>query len=294
MYHTHMPDKFSATWVSHTSMSDFLKCPRAYFLNNVYRDPQSNHKIQLVNPSLALGQTVHEVLESLSTLPTTDRLKKSLLERFEESWKKVSGKRGGFTSEEQEALYKERGAEMLRRVIANPGPVVRLAVKIKADLPHYWLSEEESIILCGKIDWLEYLPEQDAVHIIDFKTGKREEDPNSLLLPIYHLLVHNTQARKVAKVSYWYLASSDEPVEKELPSLEVAHDLVLQVAKQVRLARKLQRFKCPNGDKGCFACRPLEKIVRGEAVFIGESEYHQDMYYLPEEDSAKSQESYLI
>lgn len=288
-----MPDKFSATWVSHTSLSDFLKCPRAYYLNNVYRDPHTNHKIQLVGPALALGQCVHEVLESLSLLPTTERLKRSLVDRYDLCWKKVSGTRGGFTSEGQEAEYKERGAEMLRQVMANPGPIVRLAVKIKADLPHYWLSEEDAIILCGKIDWLEYLPEEDAVHIIDFKTGRREEDAKSLQLPIYHLLVHNTQARKVAKVSYWYLLNSNEPVEKELPDLETARESVLHVAKQVRLARKLQRFKCPHGEKGCFACKPLEKIIRGEAIFIGESEYHQDMYYLP--DTAEdSQESYLL
>lgn len=276
-----MPDKFAATWVSHTSMSDFLKCPRAYYLNNVYKDPITRHKIQLVSPALALGQIVHEVIESLSVLPTTDRFKRPLLDRYEEAWKKVTGKRGGFSDEQEERAYKERGEDMLRRVMAHPGPLKGKAVKIKADLPQYWLSEQDEIILCGKIDWLEYLEAEDAVHIIDFKTGKREEDPASLQLPIYHLLVHNTQARRVAKVSYWYLNSQDELQEQVLPDLLEAHERVLAVAKQVRLARKLSLFKCPQGEKGCFSCKPLEKIVRGEAEFIGESEYHQDMYMLP-------------
>lgn len=289
-----MPDKYTATWVSHTSIANFRKCPRAYYLNNVYRDPQTNHKIQLVSPSLALGQAVHEIIESLSTVPSSERFKRSLVERFEESWKRYSGKRGGFTNPEDEAIFKERGAAMLRRVMEHPGPLLKLAVKIKADLPQYWLSPEDNIILCGKIDWLEYLPEQDAVHIIDFKTGKNEEDSSSLQLPIYHLLVHNTQARKVEKVSYWYLASSDELAEKELPDLDTAHEQVLTIAKQIRLARKLERFKCPQGENGCYSCRPLEKIVRGEAEFIGESEYHQDMYIIPNSDVAAGDESYLI
>ena len=69
---------------------------------------------------------------------------------------------------------------MLQRVIKHPGPVAKLAVKIKQDLPYYWLSEEDNIILCGKIDWLEYLPDQDGVHIIDFKTSKYDEAPQSL------------------------------------------------------------------------------------------------------------------
>lgn len=276
-----MPDKFAATWVSHTSISDFLKCPRAYYLNNVYKDPITRHKIQLVSPALTLGQVVHEVLESLSVLSTTERFKRPLIDRFEGAWKKVTGKRGGFSDLQEEHSYKLRGEEMILRVAENPGPLKEKAVKIKADLPNYWLSEKDEIILCGKIDWLEYLEDVDAVHIIDFKTGKREEDPASLQLPIYHLLVHNTQARKVAKVSYWYLNTQDDPQLQILPDLLEAHDRVLTVAKQIRLARKLSLFKCPQGDKGCYSCRPLEKIITGKAEYIGESEYRQDMYILP-------------
>jgi hypothetical protein len=289
-----MPDKFSATWVSHSSMSDFLKCPKAYYLKNVYRDPRTNHKIQLVNPALSLGQTVHQVLESLSVLPVQKRFKRSLLDRFSEVWKNVSGKRGGFTNPDQEAQYKERGVEMLRTVNNNPGPLLQTAVKIKADLPHYWLSEQDEIILCGKVDWLEYLPEDDSVHIIDFKTGKREEDANSLQLPIYSLLVHNTQGRKVSKLSYWYIANSSEPVEKPLPDLGLAFDQILQIAKQVKLARKLGRFKCNHGESGCYSCKQLEKVITGAAEYIGESEYHQDMYFIPESSPEIEEESYLV
>jgi len=30
-------DKFAAIWISHSSISDFLKCPRSYFLKNIYK-----------------------------------------------------------------------------------------------------------------------------------------------------------------------------------------------------------------------------------------------------------------
>ena len=289
-----MPDKFAATWVSHSSISDFLKCPRAYYLNNVYKDPKTQHKIQLVAAPLALGQAVHEVLESLSLLPAKERFKVSLLDRFDTAWKNVSGKKGGFTSETQEQQYKQRGEAMLRRVMANPGPLKNLSVKIKSDLPQYWLSEEDEIILCGKVDWLEFLPELDAVHGIDFKTSKREEDGKSLQLPIYHLLVHNTQHRKVAKASYWYLELSDKLVEKELPDLQEAHDRLLEIAKRIKVQRKLNVFKCPNGDAGCFACRPLEKIIRGEAEYVGLSSIRQDMYIIKEEAEDITQQSEII
>jgi len=152
-------DKYTATWVSHSSISDFLKCPRVYYLKNVYKDPRTGHKIQLMSPPLALGQAVHEVLESLSLLPKDTRFDKPLPERFEKAWQKISGERGGFSDKEEEERYKKRGQAMLERVVKDPGPLKNLAVKIKMDLPYFWLSKEDNIILCGKVDWLEYLPE---------------------------------------------------------------------------------------------------------------------------------------
>lgn len=283
-------DKFTATWVSHSSIGEFLRCPRAYYLKNVYRDPKTRHKIQVTGAPLSLGSAVHEVLEGLSVLPTSERFTEPLLVKFERAWSKVSGKRGGFVDADTEHRYKLRGEAMLRRVQENPGPLARLSVKIKEDLPFFWLSEEDNIILCGKIDWLEYLPENDSVNILDFKTSKQEEDSNSLQLPIYTLLVHNCQRRKVGKAYYWYLDFSDDLTEKSLPDLSDSHEKVLEIARQIKTARSLQRFKCPNGEEGCFACRPMERVVRGEAEFVGVNEYNTDVYFLPPQGSAQSDE----
>lgn len=277
-------DKFSAVWLSHSSTSTFKKCPRAYYLASIYRDPRNNHKINLINPSMALGSAVHEVLESLSTMATSERFKVSLIERFQNSWKKVNGKMGGFADEDTERLYKTRGEDMLRRVMAHPGPLVNKAVKIKQDLPNYWLSEEDGLILCGKLDWLEYLEKDDAVHIIDFKTGVGEEPIDSLQLPIYYLLAHNCQTREVKKASYWYIGRDDMPTEKKLPDLNKSKELVLKLGKEIKLARSLERFKCPTG--GCHHCEPYEKILRGEAEFVGVGDYNTDLYALFENTSS--------
>lgn len=276
------PDKYSAVWVSHTSISDFKECPRAYFLKHVYKDPVTNHKIKLMSPPLALGQAVHEVIESLSILPVDKRFDASLIQKFESSWKKVSGKSGGFTNADVEQRYRVRGEEMLKRVTDSPGPIARQAVKIKMDLPNYWLSEDENIILCGKIDWLEYLPETDGVHIIDFKTGKNDEDGESLQLPIYLLLASNTQKRKVEKASYWYLQRSDDLSECKLPEYDTAFKQVLDIARKIKLARTLQKFACSKGN-GCGICRPYEAILKGEAQLVGTDEYNADVYILEKE-----------
>ena len=260
-----MKDKYSAVWLSHSSITDYLKCPRAYYLKNMYRDPKNNHKIAIMQPALALGQTVHSVLESLSTLVVEDRLKESLVTKFEKAWEEISGKKGGFTTIEEEEKYKKRGIEMMERIIKNPGPILKKAIKIRQDLPYFWLSEEQNIILCGKLDWL--------------KTGKFDEDPDSLQLPIYILLATNCQTKKVYGAQYWYLNRDIAPVDVVLPTVDDATKRLLEIARTISLARKLERFVCTRKD-GCPACMPYEIVVSGKAEFIGVGGYNQDTYIL--------------
>lgn len=276
-----MADKYKSVWVSHSSIADYLACPRAYYLRNVYKDPNTNHKMTVVTPSLSLGQAVHEVIESLSTLPVENRFDIPLLEKLDLVWKKVEGKRGGFSDIQEEDEYKERAKQMLKRVSSHPGPILKKAVKIptgELNLPNFYLSEEDDIILCGKIDWLEYIEDTDSVHIIDFKTGKNEEDENSLQLPIYLLLATNTQKRPVTKASYWYLNKNDDLTEKELPNLLESKEKILTIARRIKLARQLNHFVCPKG--GCMKCRPLERVLRGEAERVGVSDTNQDIFVL--------------
>lgn len=278
-------DKYSALWVSYSSLTDFQNCPRAYFLKHVYKDPESGQKIKIINPPLALGKIVHEVLESLSNMKVEDRFKKSLIYKFDSLWEKVSGKKGGFLNEKTEERFKKRGKEMLTKITRNPGPLANLAVKIKTNssmkIASYWLSKEDEIILCGKIDWIEYLKETDRVHIIDFKTNKKRKNKDSLQLPIYLLLAENCQKRKVEKISYWYLEQNDKPTEMPLPDKNKAEEKILKIAKEVKLSRQLERFKCPY-KTGCMYCRPYEAILNGEGELVGKGRFNEDIYILKE------------
>ena len=166
---------------------------------------------------------------------------------------------------------------MLRKVMNNPGPLKKKAVKIQKDLLNYWLSEEEEIILCGKIDWMEYLEDEDTVHIIDFKTGQNKQE-GSLQLPIYYLLATNSQKRVVKKISYWYIALDDELTSQELPDPEKAYAEVISIARKIKLARQLQKFDCPN--QGCRQCEPFERIIKGEGKLVGEDDFRRDVYVL--------------
>lgn len=271
-------DKYAAIWVSHTSINDFSKCPRSYFLKNMYRDPKTNRKIKLMSPPLALGQAVHEVIDALSVLPVEKRFSEMLMDRYERAWENVRGKKGGFISSDSESQYKMQGREMIARLSKHPGPLARKAVKIKQELPNCWLSEEDNIIICGRVDWLEYLPETDTIHIIDFKTGKNDEDANSLQLPIYYVLVSSCQHRKITKISYWYLERNDDLTAMPLPDATEAYNKILDIAKQIKVARQLERFKCPTD--GCKYCKPFDAIIDGRAEFVYVDSYNTDVYIL--------------
>lgn len=276
-------DKYKAVWVSHSSISDFLKCPRAYYLRNVYKNPKSGKRMTLMTPSMALGQAVHDVIESLAYLPAEQRFKISLVKRLDPAWLNIAGKKGGFENYEQESEFRQRAIQMLINLQENPGPLLDKAIKIKSegnfDLPHYTLSEEDGIILCGKIDWLKYDNQNDSVQIIDFKTGKSEEKDDSLQLPIYLLLASHTQSKQVSGVYYWYLDKDEGLVEKKLPNESESFQKVIAVARRIKLARSLEHFVCPKG--GCFNCRPYERILAGEGELVGSSGSHQEIYILP-------------
>jgi len=275
------PNKYEAVWVSHSSINDFLKCPRAYFLHNMYKTP-AGRKINIVNSHLSLGIAVHETLEGLLNYKAEDRFKKPLLQTFEENWQKVSGKAGGFKTTQEEADAKERAQKMIERVDANRGPLEKLAVKLPDHNnnmpPNFYLSQEENIVLSGKIDWLEYLPESDSVRVIDFKTGKNDEDKDSLQLPIYALLLSALQKRKVSGAAYWYIDRNEQPTDVELPDISSAKDRVMQAALKVKKARKEEVFECSRGAGGCFACSPFEKIINGQAELVGIGGYNQELY----------------
>ena len=283
-----MKDKYTAVWVSHSSIGDFIKCPRLYYLHNVYKDPVTKKKISIVSPHMSLGIAVHEVLEGLGDFSSETRMQKDLLTWFDDVWKKVSGQKGAFKDEQEENEFKARGVAMLNNVKKDPKFLINKRIKLPREVmnPNFFLSEKDNIILNGLVDWIEYLPESDSLHIIDFKTGKKEESESSLQLPIYLLLCNALQKRAVTRASYWYLESGNV-IEKELPNKEEAYEAVMAVAKKVKDARVKNIFDCPNGnynketgDGGCFGCRVYEKILLHDPsiVYVGEGMFNQNMY----------------
>ncbi len=292
-----MADKYTAVWVSHSSMGDFLKCPRLYYLHNMYKSPKTGRKMSIVSPHMSLGIAVHEVLEGLAEYPANERMRHDLRAKFEEEWLKVTGKKGGFTDSAQEEEFKARGKEMINTVIKDPKFLVNKTIKLKRDaMPcNFYLSEDHNIILNGLVDWIEYIPLSDSLHIVDFKTGRHEEKEGSLQLPIYLLLCNALQKRTVTKASYWYL-ESNTILEVPVPDIKEAETNVLAVAMKVKEARVKAKkegeatiFVCPQGaygaekkEGGCNNCRPYEYILAHDdsVESIGVGGFNQDIFIL--------------
>jgi hypothetical protein len=261
----------------------------------MYKNPKTGRKMSIVTPHMSLGIAVHEVLEALADYPADERMKRNLLDDFEKAWTNVSGKKGGFADDVEEQEFKSRGIVMLQNVMKDPRFLVNKRIKLPRETmnPNYFISEDHNIILNGLVDWIEYLPETDSLHIVDFKTGKHEEKEGSLQLPIYLLLCNALQKRKVTKASYWYL-ETDKMVEAQLPDATQAEKDVIEVAMKVKTARVEAKregedkvFVCPQGAYnpktgvgGCANCRLYELILVSDPSVenVGIGGFNQEMF----------------
>ena len=324
-------DKYKAIWLSHSSIGDYEKCPRLYYLHDVYKDPKTKRKMNITSPYMSLGIAVHNVVEALKVLKVEERRtvlnskneilnQEKLIENFDEEFSKVSGKKGGFISPEQEKEFKSRGVQMLKNVIADPKMLLNKTISTKSYyagdmLPNFYISEEENIILCGNVDWIEYHEGSNTISVVDFKTGKNEEKENSMQLPVYKILLEKLQNKwKVVSGKYWYFESG-EVVTKEINEERVKEvkDKIIKIGVEIRdkkfewlsgeayakiknsfdsknagwvvRANFEENFKCArdsseNSSRFECECKKYEKILAGEAEYLGVDMYNKDLYFL--------------
>lgn len=290
-------DKYKAIWLSHSSISDYKKCQRLYYLQNIYKNPKTGKKINLSSPYKTLGVSVHSVLENLNKLKIEDRLKVDFLSRFEEEWNK-NVLVAGFNNKEEEGMFKDRGIKMLQNVKEDykilKNKTIPLNTYYDGDmLPNIYVDEYENVILCGNLDWIEYNQEDKTLSVVDFKTGKNEEKEDSYQLPIYKILLESLQDKwKVKNGKYWYLEPGDI-VEKSISEDTVSKILedVKKIGIEIRdkrfswdekfsawqpLYEVEERFLCTGGEK--CECKKYDKVLNGEGMYLGEDIYGKEIY----------------
>ena len=328
-----MPDKYKAIWLSHSSYENYIKCPRLYYLANIYKDPKTNNKIGVTSPHMSLGIAVHNVLEPLANIPSEQRSGIDLIKNYEEEFNKFRGDIGGWKNKDEEHYFYQRGRTMIENVYNhfqnenNNKKYILLEKSIRTSLyykgnmiPNISISDKENIILCGSIDWIVYntgpspslSPQErgentENITVLDFKTGRNEENEESKQLIIYKKLFESLQNKwKVNSYAYYYL-ESDQIKYKDWTEAEVNKRVeqmlndFIKVGIEIRNKRYdilwskdkkyiekyfpkdnfQNNFKCKKGPAGCRDCLPYESIIRGEAVYVGRGNYGQDLYAQP-------------
>ena len=126
-----------AIFLSNTSLSDFLSCPKAYYLKNIYRDSRNNYRLQIASPYLSLGATVHDVIKWYLTSEDVPSLE-GTEQKFHDLWGKYSGKRGGFIIPSDEEEFIKRGLKILENFVKNAkthfSELDQLELKIKSNI----------------------------------------------------------------------------------------------------------------------------------------------------------------
>ncbi len=260
-------------FVSYTSLSDFLKCPRSYYLKNLYKDPKTGNRIQIASPYLSLGSTVHDSVKwylEMKGQVTKDQL----FSKFRNLWFKYSGKRGGFESDEQEGVFGKRGLKMLDNFLKNAEKLEKISHQVT--FPKLNLFED--VILMGNFDFVGE-KEDGTLHILDFKTGSYDEkDP--LQLYIYAILAEANFGKKVSSASFWYLDREDSPREIVLDPLEPKLEWVIEKASGLKEVLGKGEWVCV--ENGKCDCKIYQSILDGKGEFqFTDFRYKKDVYFLP-------------
>ena len=263
-----MPDKYKAIWMSHSSYENYIKCPRLYYLANIYKDPKTKNKISVTSPYIALGVAVHSVLEPLMEIKSEERRNVDLIAKYDEVFNFWRGDMGGWTDTMTEQDFYERGKKMIEQVknkfesgddFILSQKSIRPSLYYKGDMiPNIILDERENIILCGSIDWIVYnesstssasessasnIPE---ITVLDFKTGRNEESAESKQLLLYKILFESLQDKwKVSRYAYYYL-DRDEIVYKNWSDSGL-NELIKEIKREfIRVGIEIRdkRYEC--------------------------------------------------
>lgn len=262
-----MPYNPNTVWVSHTSLNDFEKCKQLYYLRNLYRDKKYGNffRVQVASPYLSLGEAVHDAIDNLTKrYKISERSKDKLMYEFNRGWGLKPGKIGGYRDEAQEKEFKARGEAMLERFWKHSH--FSKGETIQVEFPKLPLVGQDDVILVGNFDWLE--KKAAGLHILDFKTGKHEEDETSLQLPIYAILAEHVLGIPVEKVSYWYLDKDDEPIDVDIPNLGEIRDIVKAKALLMQAAVINKNFDCTADVGYCRSCHEYHKVINELAEHV--------------------------
>lgn len=203
----------------------YSQCPQAfqfYYLHPILK--KMKYKLQkmpqYIFPFHTLGHAVHNAITLFFYLAPVERTAENLDQQLQNTWVseamprklKPLGKWGGFdTIEEERNAYREAKQMLnnfLRLIERNPDiyylPTKNFLESIE-DYKKLIQPISSKIDISGKFDLI-IRDSNRSLHVIDFKTSKREEN-NSFQLRFYKLLAELNTLESVENISFYYLRS---------------------------------------------------------------------------------------
>ena len=246
----------------------FERCPQEYFFN--YLDPvKMKMKTKLkqmpenIYPFHTLGKAVHNAITLYYYLPLSQRTEENLLKKLEEAW--ISEARwnkkppllqwGGFESVEEERGVYAEAIKMLRNFLKmadeNPSihylPIEDFRRSIK-DYQDLIVSLNDDYNISGKFDLITQ-SDDGSLHIIDFKTAKKEEtDP--FQLDFYQLLAELNFNKPVKRASFYFLKLRKK---KSFDVKKKAEEIKDGVLKRIEKIKKTKEWQ-PKPSRLCQYC----------------------------------------
>ncbi len=213
---------------SFSKLDAFDKCPKAYHFT--YIDPiysKMKYELKKIPSNIwnfqTMGKAVHNAItlfyHSLVHDRTEDNLKKYLSQTWQSEvmWNKKMplDKWGGFASIEEERDFYRQALEMLGNFFKIGEIESEIEYLPTNDFSHS-INDYLSLItpiyddinISGKFDLITKNNEDGSLNVIDFKTGKKENE-NQFQLRFYKLLAETKFGKPVKKASFFFLKSGN-------------------------------------------------------------------------------------
>lgn len=240
MYET-CPQQYKFTYVDH--LADQYKQPKPY---------------------LTMGAHVHNALKDFyEQYEPQERNWEVIDELLHKRWRE---NRKGFTDIADEREWGMRAQQMLKQFVLK-NDVTKDPVMLE---DYYDMDLSEDVKVIGRIDRVD--EDAEGLHVIDYKTGKFDEDDVSdLQLVIYSMIVSANDKRPVYKASFLYLPTN------QWYSIDVDSDMFEQAAEDIMA--QVEQIKhdtemLPTVNKYCRHCDFVDICPKREEVLqrIAQSE----------------------
>jgi putative RecB family exonuclease len=275
----------------------FTQCPKSYhfyYLDPIYSQMKSDlkkhpHNIWSFN---TLGKAVHNAITLFYYLPPKQRTEENLLERLKETWvsevqwnkKPPLGKWGGFEAVEEERDAYTQAILMLKKflTIAETEPEIEYLPtqdfkKSISDYTDLITPLNKDFDISGKFDLI-VKNEDGSLQVIDFKTGKREEE-DYFQLRFYKLLAEENFQKPVKKASFYFLKTGNKK-QFDLKK-EKSKSIKKEILEKIKQIKETASFE-PKPSKLCRFCLfktfcPEKEKIKEITKDLKEEDYSDDL-----------------